>query len=50
VGVLPGTGGIAAFSPRLDAHGNSVRGVRVFERLSEKFDLHLFDPARPWTR
>lgn len=48
VGVLPGVGGIAAFSPRLDAHGHSVRGVRVFEALSERFSLHLFDPDRPW--
>ena len=27
---------------------NSVRGLRVFEELSEHFDLHLFDPDRPW--
>lgn len=50
VGMLPGVGGVAAFSPRLDAHGHSVRGVRVFEELSEHFDLHLFDPGRPWGR
>lgn len=50
VGILPGTGGIAAFSPRLDPHGHSVWGVRAFEELSKRFDLHLFDPARPWTR
>ncbi len=48
VGMLPDTGGIAAFSPRLDEHGHSVRGVRAFEALSERFDLHLFDPDRPW--
>jgi glutaminase len=48
LGVLPGIGGLATFSPRLDEYGNSVRGVRVFEELSARFTLHLFDPDRPW--
>jgi hypothetical protein len=48
VGVLPGVGGLAVYSPRLDEHGNSVRGLRVFEELSRRFGLHLFGPARPW--
>lgn len=48
LGVLPGVSGLATFSPRLDRFGNSVRGVRVFEELSANFDLHLFDPDRPW--
>lgn len=43
VGVLPGQLGVAVFSPRLDAKGNSVRGVRVFRDLSKKFNLHLFN-------
>jgi glutaminase len=34
--------GIAAFSPRLDAQGNSVRGVKACQELSERFGLHLF--------
>ncbi len=50
LGVLPGIGGIATFSPRLDEYGNSVRGVKVFEDLSARFRLHLFDPERPWQR
>ncbi|MEM9564936.1 MAG: glutaminase A [Actinomycetota bacterium] len=50
LGILPGAGGIATFSPRLDGHGHSVRGVKVFEELSREFDLHLFDPDRPWYR
>lgn len=50
LGVLPGAGGIATFSPRLDEHGHSVRGIKVFEELSLDFDLHLFDPDRPWYR
>jgi len=50
VGIIPGAGAVAVFSPRLDEHGNSVRGLRVFEALSEEFDMHLFDFDRPWTR
>jgi glutaminase len=50
LGMLPGVGGITTFSPRLDEIGNSVRGLRVFEELSQRFDLHLFDPDRPWRR
>ncbi|MGB3737530.1 MAG: glutaminase A [Ilumatobacter sp.] len=48
VGMIPGVGGIAVFSPRLDEHGNSVRGIRVFEELSQEFDLHVFDADQPW--
>jgi len=43
IGVLPGQVGIAAFSPRLDKHGNSSRGVRTFERLSRDMGLHLME-------
>jgi glutaminase len=41
--VLPGQIGIGVFSPRLDAHGNSVRGIRVCQQLSRQLDLHLFN-------
>jgi glutaminase len=41
--VLPGELGIGVFSPRLDSHGNSVRGIRVCEAISQRLDLHLFD-------
>jgi hypothetical protein len=27
-----------------------VRGLRVFEELSAEFEMHLFDPDRPWRR
>lgn len=47
MGVLPGQVGLAVFSPRLDRHGNSVRGVTMMERLSEDMNLHLMDAARP---
>lgn len=43
VGVLPGQVGISVFSPRLDSHGNSVRGVEIFERLSNDMGLHLME-------
>lgn len=43
--VLPGQFGLTVFSPRLDAHGNSVRGIAFCEALSERFALHLFSPS-----
>ena len=43
IGVLPGQVGIAVFSPKLDSHGNSVRGVEIFERLSNDMGLHLME-------
>jgi glutaminase len=39
--VLPGRLGIAVFSPRLDAQGNSVRAIAVCEDLSRDLELHL---------
>ena len=44
--VLPGQLGVAVFSPRLDAHGNSVRGLRVCEALSRQLDLHCLRVPR----
>ncbi len=44
--VLPGQLGIGTYSPRLDAYGNSARGIRVCHELSSGFALHLFDPPR----
>ena len=40
--VLPGRLGIAVFSPRLDAKGNSVRGIAACRRLSQDLGLHVF--------
>lgn len=45
MGVLPGQVGLAVFSPRLNQHGNSVRGVAVFERLSRDLELHMMHVA-----
>jgi glutaminase len=44
--VLPGQLGIGVFSPRLDARGNSVRGVGVCRDLSRDFGLHFLTPPR----
>ena len=41
--VLPGQIGIGVFSPKLDTHGNSVRGIAVCKELSRHLDLHLFN-------
>ena len=43
IAVLPGQLGIGVYSPLLDAHGNSVRGIRVCQELSRHFDLHLYN-------
>ena len=41
IGCLPGQLGVATFSPRLNEEGNSVRGVKAFELLSNDMGLHL---------
>jgi glutaminase len=43
--VVPGRMGIGIFSPPLDKRGQSVRGVKVCEQLSQRFGLHLFDAS-----
>ncbi|MFF8638262.1 glutaminase [Streptomyces pilosus] len=43
IGALPGQIGMATFSPRLDTHGNSVRGVSLFERFSSDMGLHVME-------
>ncbi len=40
--VVPGKMGIAVFSPPLDERGNSIRGIKVCEVLSQKLGLHVF--------
>ncbi|MGW0044289.1 glutaminase A [Rhodococcus sp. NPDC003348] len=44
--VLPGQIGIAVHSPRLDSHGNSVRGVQACRELSRSLDLHFLHVTR----
>lgn len=43
IAVVPNQLGIGVFSPLLDSRGNSVRGVKVCEELSQQLSLHLFD-------
>ncbi len=40
---VPGRIGIGTFSPPLDAKGNSLRGIKVCQDLSQKFGLHVFE-------
>jgi glutaminase len=42
--VAPSQFGVAAFSPRLDEHGNSVRGVAAVEAFADRFGVHLMEP------
>lgn len=43
--VVPGKLGVGTFSPPLDVKGNSVRGIKVCQDLSQDFGLHLFNAA-----
>jgi glutaminase len=43
LGVVNRQLGIGTFSPRLDEKGNSVRGLRAFQELSDEFGLHAFE-------
>lgn len=44
--VQPGRIGIGVFSPRLDAQGNSARGIAVCRELASDLGLHLLDGAQ----
>jgi glutaminase len=45
IAALPSQFGLGTFSPLLDSHGNSVRGLKLCETLSAHFDLHLLNCA-----
>jgi glutaminase len=43
IAVIPGQIGICVFSPPVDQQGNSVRGIRVCQEISNEFELHAFN-------
>ena len=43
IAVLPRQFGFGVFSPLLDAHGNSHRGIEACKELSRRFHLHVYD-------
>ncbi len=45
VAVVPGRMAIVGFSPRLSKAGNSVRGMRAIQSISQELGLSLFRPA-----
>ncbi len=42
IAIVPGQMGIAAYSPRLDPLGNSVRAIAACKAIAEDFGLHAF--------
>jgi len=43
VGIVNRQLGIGTFSPRLDAKGNSVRGIAAFKEIGDELGLHIFE-------
>ncbi|MFR9603788.1 MAG: glutaminase A [Rikenellaceae bacterium] len=46
MGVIPGVMGIAAFSPRLDKSGNSVKAQKALSYISNRLNLNVYSPFR----
>ena len=42
LGVIPKRMGIGVYAPAIDRHGNSVAGVQLLARLSNKLDLSIY--------
>jgi len=45
VAVVPDRMAIAAFSPRVNEAGNSIRAMKAIEMISQELNLSLFDPG-----
>jgi glutaminase len=43
IAVIPGQIGICVYSPPIDKQGNSLRGIRVCQEISNEFELHAFN-------
>jgi glutaminase len=43
IAVVPGQIGIGVYAPPIDSHGNSMRGIRVCQEISNEFELHAFN-------
>ena len=43
VAIVPGEMAIAAFSPRLNEAGNSIRATKAINYIADKFKLSIFD-------
>ena len=43
IAVIPGQIGICVYSPPIDSQGNSMRGIRVCQEISNEFELHAFN-------
>ena len=43
LGALPSQLGVGTYSPLVDEHGNSLRGIKVCEELSASFSLHALN-------
>ncbi len=45
VAIVPGTLAIAAFSPRLNQAGNSIRAMGVVRHIAEQLRINVFDAS-----
>ncbi|KAJ3023465.1 UNVERIFIED_CONTAM: hypothetical protein HDU68_008603 [Siphonaria sp. JEL0065] len=44
--VVPNVGGFCLYSPKVDALGNSCKGIEFFKQLSDRYAFHVLEPSR----